>query len=40
MEWKFDNFNISTVNSVQKKFIKLHVMGEAIKSSFLLALFQ
>ena len=37
---KFSNFYIDTVNAVQKKFVKLHEMGEQIKSLLLLRLLQ
>ena len=36
----FNDFNIVKVNALQKKFVKLHEMGEEIKSSFLLKLLQ
>ena len=34
------NFYIDTVNAVEKKFVKLHEMGEQIKSLILLTLLQ
>ena len=33
---KSKNSNIDTVNTIQKKFVNLHEMGEEIKSSFLI----
>ena len=39
-ECKFSNFNIGTVNAIQKKFVKLYEMDEQIKSSPLLTLLQ
>ena len=35
---EFNNFNIFSVNAIQKKFVGLHEMGEEIKSSLLLTL--
>ena len=37
---KFNNSNIGRVNAVQNKFFYLHKMGQQIKSSLLLTLFQ
>ena len=37
---KFSSFNIDEVNAIHKKFVKLHEMGEQIKSSLLLTLLQ
>ena len=37
---QFNNFNIGTVNVIQKKFVMLHEMDEQIKSSLLLTLLQ
>ena len=37
---KFNNFSIGTVNVIQAKFVKLHDMGEQIKSLVLLALLE
>ena len=31
-EFKFNNFNIGAVNTIQKKFIPLQKMGEQIRS--------
>ena len=37
---KFNNFNIGTVNVIQKKFVKLHEIGEQIKISLLIMLLK
>ena len=37
---KFNKFNIGKVNGIQKKFVKLHKIGEQIKSSLLLTLLE
>ena len=38
--YKFNKFNIGKVNGIQKKFVKLHKIGEQIKSSLLLTLLE
>ena len=37
---EFIKFNIGTINAIQKKFVKMHEIGEQIKSSFLQTVFQ
>ena len=37
---EFNNFNIGSVNVIQKKFVKQHEIGQQIKSLLLLMLLQ